>query len=30
MSEFMMKTLFIKDILREDFLDKEVDIKGWV
>ncbi len=30
MSEFMMKTVFIKDILREDFLGKEVDIKGWV
>ncbi len=30
MSEFMMKTVFIKDILKDDFLGKEVSIKGWV
>ena len=30
MSEFMMKTVFIRDILKNDFLDKEVSIKGWV
>ena len=30
MSEFMMKTVFIRDILKDDFLGKEVSIKGWI